>query len=155
MPEEQFSEFYKLLNGCVNKIIDTLGPGYKENIYQNALAIKLRQEGCDVRKEVNVPIFFEGDEIGAQRLDLVVESDYTHTCIIELKTLSKINEKEKNQIRRYLDVWEEDTGNIANGYLVNFGLGNCEIISIERERDEDGDDDVFMEAIEDNAEEEG
>ena len=146
------SEFYKLLNESAEKIFSVLGPGFKENIYQNALVIKLRQEGCDVKKEVNVPIFFENIEIGTQRLDLVVENDYRRTCIVELKTLIKLGEKEKNQLCRYLDVWEEDTGERPNGYLINFGPKGCEISFIEQDEHEmmnvddeavEGDDEVY------------
>ena len=85
------------LQNYMERIFKTLGGGYKESVYQNALSHELRINGYFVSKEVNVPVLYQGVEVGVVRLDLLIENKY----IIEFKALQKIGEKEKIQIKRY------------------------------------------------------
>ena len=120
--------FYDVLINYMNEIYAELGGGFKENIYQNALAHKLRKDGWHVDKEVNVPVIFDGVEVGTQRLDLVVSGEEP-TALIEMKAVTKISPKEENQIERHLKFWDEHTGKISNGYIINVNSERFEILS--------------------------
>jgi len=50
-----------------------LGPGFLESIYENALVIELRKRGLKVEQQVDVPVEYDGYEVGRHRLDLLVE----------------------------------------------------------------------------------
>jgi len=50
--------------GCIIKVHRTLGPGFKESVYRNALLIELQAEGLDVETEKEVVVRYEGQEVG-------------------------------------------------------------------------------------------
>ena len=58
-----------------------LGPGFLESIYHTAMCVALRHRGIACRKETEIRIFFEGEEVGLHRLDLIVEEQ----IVVELK----------------------------------------------------------------------
>jgi GxxExxY protein len=98
--------------GCAMKVHNTLGNGFPEVIYQRALAIEMTSSGLKFEKEKDMPIIYEGQQIGSRRVDFFVEN-----CImLELKAFEKIEDIHKNQAINYLEVY-----NIADGLLINFG----------------------------------
>jgi GxxExxY protein len=95
------------------KIHQTLGPGLLETVYEAVLARKLRQAGFEVKRQVPVPIQFEGMHFDEGfRADLIVEG----TVILELKSIETIHPVHKKQLLTYLKL----TG-LKLGYLLNFG----------------------------------
>ena len=62
----------RVINGII-KVHSTLGPGFLESIYRNALAIELRKQNLAIEREKEVIIYYEGEEVGRHRLDLLVE----------------------------------------------------------------------------------
>lgn len=101
------------LISCCGEIYLTLGSGYKECVYQRALAYELTSRNLNVSTEVNVNIYYKDIFIGYERADIVISNPKT---VIELKAQSqKISYKELFQTHRYLlDL------NLQTGYLINF-----------------------------------
>ena len=98
--------------GCAMKVHNALGNGFPEIIYQRALAIEMASKGLSFEKEKDMPILYEGQQIGSRRVDFFVEN-----CImLEIKAFDKIEDIHKNQAINYLEVY-----NIADGLLINFG----------------------------------
>jgi GxxExxY protein len=93
------------------KIFEKLGPGYSERVYHNAFEVELRLRGIQYETEKIIPVVYEGHTVGNLRADLVLEG---HT-IVELKSVSKLKDEFRNQVRNYAHL----TG-IKEGYLVNF-----------------------------------
>ena len=82
------------LDLMMESIVDELGFGHRENIYQNALKIEIEEKNYyNVEKEVTKEIFYKGQNLGNVRIDLLVDE----CCIIEMKTLRKVTDKEKNK----------------------------------------------------------
>ena len=115
--------FEMTLKSSMEKIIKKLGYGYRESIYQNALAHELRNIGYNVKKEFNVSVFYENVEVGVVRLDLLIDDRY----IIEFKAISKITDKEKNQLKRYLKLTANLSSYENEGYLINVSFKEFEI----------------------------
>ena len=113
-----------ILEKCTEEIFEELGSGFKESVYQNIIAHELRKLGMNVSKEINVPIIWHGVEVGNTRLDLIVEEKNGQKSIIEFKTISKIGEREENQLERYLKLYPCD-----EGFLINFSLDKYELVS--------------------------
>lgn len=90
-----------------------LGPGLLESVYEALLAHRLQRRGLRVRRQVPVPIEFDGQvfEEGF-RADLIVED----SVIVELKSVEQIHPAHKKQVLTYLRL----TG-LKLGYLLNFG----------------------------------
>ena len=55
------------------KVYNTLGHGFLEKVYENALAIVLRQLGCQVLQQKQIQVYFEASLIGQYYADLLVD----------------------------------------------------------------------------------
>ena len=104
----------------------TLGPGFSERVYHNAMEVLLRKEGLTYETERIIPIEFEGNIIGSLRADLIVEGN----LIVELKAVKTITPTMTIQAKKYLQLL-----NLPNALLVNFpqhdGSLDCETLVVE------------------------
>ncbi len=98
--------------GCIVKVHRTLGPGFLEAIYRRALVIELRRGGLQVQAEKEVAVFYEGEQVGTHRLDLVVDD----AVVLELKAVPELAAAHYEQLRSYLRA-----SGLEVGLLVNFG----------------------------------
>ena len=94
------------------EVHETLGIGFRETIYQEALAVELRTRGYHVDTECVVPVKYKKSYVGNIRCDIIMDRE----TIIECKAIAKLSDKERNQLRQYLR-----TTVLTKGYLVNFG----------------------------------
>jgi GxxExxY protein len=104
LTEQIIKAFYKVYN--------SLGYGFLEKVYENALAIELRRNGFKVEKQKSIIVFYEEQEVGFYYADLTVED----TVIIELKANEGLIEDHAVQLVNYLKAT-----NIEVGLLLNFG----------------------------------
>ena len=58
--------------GAAIEVHKTLGPGYLETVYENALALELRARSIPFQRQLTVPVSYRGSEVGLHRLDLLV-----------------------------------------------------------------------------------
>jgi len=63
---------YKII-GSAMKVHNTLGNGFQEVIYQRCFAIEMENAKLVFSREQEMPIFYEGFEVGSRRADFVVE----------------------------------------------------------------------------------
>jgi GxxExxY protein len=108
---------YKII-GCAMKVHSTLGNGFQEVIYQRALALEMRKAGLDFSRELEMSIFYDGEEIGTRRVDFLVENE----VMVELKALVVIEDVHLAQGLNYLVAYKID-----KGLLVNFGSRSLEV----------------------------
>ena len=111
----------KIFNETIKKIIEYLNYGYKENIYQLALCHELESNGYKIQREVVKDIIYDYYVLGNIRADIVVDDKY----IIEMKAIPKVTEKEINQVKRYLELF-----NLMKGFIININYKNYEIIEV-------------------------
>jgi len=88
-----------------------LGAGFLESVYQKALEVALRHRGIAFERQKDVHIFFEDEEVGVHRLDLIVAGQ----IIVELKAVKALEDVHYAQVRSYLKA----TG-LRIGLLLNF-----------------------------------
>ena len=81
-------------------------------MYENALAIELRKKGLLAEKQEKITVYYETEIVGEYFADIAVE----HKIIVELKTVSQLNEDHEGQIMNYLKATP-----IELGLLLNFG----------------------------------
>jgi GxxExxY protein len=94
------------------KVYNTLGYGFLEKVYENALAIILRRMGCQIIQQQAIQVHFEGSIVGQYYADLIVDG----CVIVELKASEKIADEHFAQLINYLKATE-----IEVGLLLNFG----------------------------------
>lgn len=108
---------YKII-GCAMKVHSTLGNGFQEVIYQRALAIEMTKQGLFFERELEMPLFYEGESIGSRRVDFLVAEN----IMVELKAVIKLEDVHLAQGLNYLVAYKVD-----KGLLLNFGAQSLEI----------------------------
>ena len=98
--------------GCAMKVHSTLGNGFQEVIYQRALAIEFQKQGVSFQREMEMTIFYDGENIGTRRVDFFAEEN----IMIELKAIIKLEEIHLAQAMNYCQAY-----NLPIGLLINFG----------------------------------
>jgi len=91
---------------------NTLGYGFLEKVYQNALVIELAKRGIKADSEKPIKVFYEGQIVGDYLCDLIVDDK----VILELKAVRELNDIHEVQLVNYLKA----TG-VEVGLLINFG----------------------------------
>ena len=94
------------------KVYNTLGYGFLEKVYQNALLIELRKFGFECLSEVPISVFYQGFQVGDYRADIIVDN----CIIIENKASETLAEENEFQLINYLKATD-----IEVGLLLNFG----------------------------------
>jgi GxxExxY protein len=108
---------YKII-GCAMKVHNTLGNGFQEVIYQRCLAIEMEKAKLIFSREQEMPIFYEGIEVGSRRADFVVEN----IVLVELKAIIQLEDVHLAQALNYLQAYKID-----KGLLINFGSRSLEV----------------------------
>jgi len=94
------------------KVYNTLGYGFLEKVYENAMRIELKQMGLKVDAQKNIRVHYRGYEVGDYFADLIVND----LIILELKAAEAVCEEHEAQLINYLKATD-----IEVGLLLNFG----------------------------------
>ncbi|GAB4433619.1 MAG: GxxExxY protein [Anaerolineae bacterium] len=109
MENEQLTQ---TITGSAFKVHNTLGVGFLEKVYENALCIELAKQGLHISQQSPVTVYYEGEPVGEYFADILVENK----VIIELKAVRELHGEHEVQLVNYLTA----TG-INVGLLINFG----------------------------------
>ncbi len=94
------------------KVYNTLGYGFLEKVYENALKIELRRLNLKVDQQKSIKVLYETFEVGDYFADLIIED----LVIVELKAAESLCEEHEMQLINYLKAT-----NLEVGLLLNFG----------------------------------
>ena len=94
------------------KVNNTLGYGFLEKVYENAMIIELRNLGCKVEQQKNIKVYYNCIQVGDYYADLFVDD----CIIVELKAAECLCPEHEAQLINYLKAT-----NIEVGLLLNFG----------------------------------
>jgi GxxExxY protein len=103
--------------GAAMKMHSTLGAGFLESVYQNALIWELRKNGFKAEAERPISVHYDGQMVGAFTADVLVND----SLIVELKAIQLLAKAHEVQLVNYLAA----TG-IDEGLLLNFGAERLE-----------------------------
>jgi len=79
-PDDRRSEINRVTEriiACIYRVSNTLGSGFLEKVYENALAIELRQNGLKTEQQHPIRVFYNSEPVGDFAADLLVED-----CVI-------------------------------------------------------------------------
>jgi len=113
----QFEDLTHKIIGCAMKVHSKLGNGFQEVIYQRCLGIEMEKQGLGFEREMEMPIYYEGINVGTRRVDFFVENN----IMVELKALIKLEDVHLAQAMNYLEAY-----NKSIGLLLNFGNRSLE-----------------------------
>ena len=101
----------KIIKAYYN-VYNTLGYGFLEKVYENALMIELKSFGLSCVKQKPISVYFKENCVGEYFADIIVEN----CVILELKAAEALVEEHEAQLLNYLKATE-----IEIGVLLNFG----------------------------------
>lgn len=110
--DTRFNSLTYQIIGCAMTVHKMLGSGFQEVIYQRSLAVELEGAGLLFVREIEMPIFYKGVDVGSRRVDFLV----AETVLVELKAVSELTTAHHAQIINYLEAYQLEVG-----LLINFG----------------------------------
>jgi GxxExxY protein len=111
-----FKEEVYAIIGAAMEVYNTLGLGFLEAVYQEALGIEFEKRGIPFISQHPLPVFY-----GTQRMKASYIADFLayEQIIVEIKALNQLSTREDAQLLNYLKA----TG-LSLGLLINFGSAN-------------------------------
>ena len=112
--EEKYKhkEITQKIIGCAMRVHSVLGNGFQENIYHQALRIEFEKAKINHKHECEMPIYYDGQQIGTRRADFLVED----VVLVELKAITELGNLAYAQMINYLVAYKLEVG-----LLINFG----------------------------------
>lgn len=104
--------------GCAYTVSNSLGIGFVEKVYENALAHIIRKSNLKVIQQHPIKVNFDGVVVGEFVADLLVED----RVLVELKAVSMLRDEHTAQALNYLRA----TG-LEICLLINFGTTKVEV----------------------------
>lgn len=115
--EYKHSDITGNIIGCAMQVHKVLGNGFQEVIYQRALAIEMIKKDLSFQRELEIPIYYDDQNIGTRRVDFLVDEK----IMVELKAITKLEDVHLAQAVNYLEAYH-----LEIGLLVNFGAKSLE-----------------------------
>lgn len=100
-----------ILAACFD-VVNELGAGFLESVYEKALLISLQQKGLTATAQVPLTVTFRGQNVGQFFADILVED----IIIIEIKAVKALLPEHQAQLINYLKATGKEVG-----LLINFG----------------------------------
>lgn len=97
---------------CAYKVHNTLGAGFLEKVYENALRFEMESIGIKVAQQMPIHVFYKDQTVGEYFADLVVEEK----VVLELKAVETLSSVHEIQLKNYLLGCR-----LELGLLLNFG----------------------------------
>src|SRR5512139_234701 len=94
------------------KVYNTLGYGFLEKVYVNAIMIELIKAGVDAIEQASIKVLYEGHVVGEYFADILVDNK----VIVEIKAARQLSAEHEAQLLNYLKATD-----IEVGLLLNFG----------------------------------
>ena len=109
---EQLNDVTRAVIGSAQKVSSTLGCGFLEKVYENALAVELRCRGHEARQQYPVEVRYRQEIVGHYLADLLVDK----CVVVELKATSGLDKAHRAQCLNYLRA-----SGLRVSLLLNFG----------------------------------
>ncbi|MEK6551643.1 MAG: GxxExxY protein [Pseudomonadota bacterium] len=110
--EKRINAISERVIGCAQRISNTLGCGFLERVYENAMTHELRKAGLKAEQQIRFPVVYDGVNLGEYVADLVVED----MVIVETKAVKVLDDIHMAQCLNYLKATD-----LRLGLLLNFG----------------------------------
>jgi len=116
--EHRLNEITETIIGCAYAVANTLGSGFLEKVYENALALELRAAGLLVEQQKAIEVRYRNTVVGEYIADLLVEN----RVLVELKAVKELDDIHLAQCLNYLKA----TG-LKVCLLINFGSPKVQV----------------------------
>ncbi|HOO76658.1 MAG TPA: GxxExxY protein [bacterium] len=110
--EYLYSETTEKIIQAAYRVHKTLGFGFLEKVYENALAVELGNTGMMVEQQKPLAVYYEGNIVGDFVIDMLVDGK----IVVEIKAVKKLIDVHEIQLLNYLKGCRLEVG-----LLINFG----------------------------------
>src|SRR5262249_6685978 len=86
--DPRINQITEIVIGCAFRVHNTLGVGFLEKVYENALAHEVRKVGLVVVQQAEISVYYDRVKVGLYAADLLVES----TVLVELKAVRALDD---------------------------------------------------------------
>jgi len=94
----EMSELTERVIRCAFAVSNTLGCGFLEKVYENALAHELRKAGIKAEQQHGITVHYDGIAVGEYTADLLIEG----VLLVELKAVKELDDIHLAQCLNYL-----------------------------------------------------
>jgi len=105
-PDERLDALAKAIVDAAIEVHRTLGPGFLESIYEEALAIELARRSIPFERQVPLTVKYKGHAVGESRVDLLVGGE----LVVELKSVEELAPVHVAQVVSYLKAFGRSLG---------------------------------------------
>jgi len=103
---------------CAFQVSNTLGIGFLEKVYENSIAVELRDAGLTVQQQTPIQVMYKDNMVGDYSADLLVEN----SVLVKLKAVKILDDIHLAQCMNYLKV-----AGFKTCLLINFGTKHVQI----------------------------
>jgi GxxExxY protein len=96
--------------GCAFEVINEVGHGFHEKIYENALVVGFKHGHVPFEQQRKFPVLYKGEKLGEFVPDLIAFG----AVIIDAKVIDRITDHERGQMTNYLRITKLRVGLILN-----------------------------------------
>ncbi len=118
MPVPDINTITEKIIGCAYRVSNSLGIGFVEKVYENALAYDIQASGLKVFQQAPIKVEYEGIVVGDFFTDLLVEE----MVLVELKAVSMLKDEHLAQSLNYLRA-----SGLEICLLINFGTTRIQL----------------------------
>jgi GxxExxY protein len=116
--QREMDQLTERVIGCALRVSNTLGCGFIEKVYENALAHELRKAGMKADQQHGITVYYDGVAVGEYAADLMVDG----VLLVELKAVKDLDDIHLAQCLNYLRAT-----NLRLCLLMNFGKPRLEV----------------------------
>jgi GxxExxY protein len=116
--DSDINKLTELVIGCAYRVGRTLGSGFLEKVYENAMALELRKLGIPLEQQYPMKVIYSGEVVGEYIADLIVDS----RLVVEIKSVRRLEQIHMAQCLNYLKATD-----LRLSLLINFGASSVEI----------------------------
>ncbi len=95
---------------CAFEVLNTLGHGFLEKPYENALCVEFALRGIPCAQQFSFPILYKSVQVGLYIPDLIVFNE----VVVDTKCIERINDHEIGLMLNYLNITGTKVGLILN-----------------------------------------
>lgn len=112
-PSKEVDDLAREVIGAAIEVHRALGPGYTENVYEEALCVEIENQNIPFERQVKIAVEYKGRKVGESRLDLLV----ARILPVELKAVESLAAIHQAQLISYLKMTH-----LQLGLLINFNV---------------------------------
>src|ERR1043165_1719208 len=96
--------------GCAFEVLNELGHGLNEKLYENSLALEFKRRRIAFDQQRRFEVLYKGEHVGEFVPDLIAYAN----VVVDTKCIDRITDHERGQMLNYLRITQLPVGLILN-----------------------------------------